>query len=180
MKDLSTFIMADLATIINEARATPEQTEASVARVSFWHITPDQDSSGVVECFFDDEHDARLFVKAHFDWPMYPMMDLIGAAPINPKTFSFRTECRHDAYSIRQLLRERGHAFTFTEKPLLLLPSFGKSPRDVGESQVEIHVDMTLEQMRAYMYELDDSHIMVQTLRELPLSENPLSRDHLL
>lgn len=160
------------------AGGTLGQKSDSVARVTFWYIPDRMDlrAATVIECFFNDRSAAEAFTAAHAARPEVALLELLGPTPINPRTFSFRAEWRGDTIAFRQLLAQRGHAFSFKEMPHLLQVRTGK-PIDVGEPKVEIQADLTLEQMRDLMREIPDSHIMLESMRELPLDKNPLSRD---
>jgi uncharacterized protein YajQ (UPF0234 family) len=83
------------------------------------------------------------------------------------KTFSFRAECPPDIEEFRKTVKALKLAIEIREVPLML-----------GESSAELKTDVTLEQIRDTMRRQDDSHVMIQTLRELPLEENSLERNY--
>jgi hypothetical protein len=83
------------------------------------------------------------------------------------KVFSFRAECQADIDEFRTLLTSLDLSATLTETPLTF-----------GEVAAEIQIDMTLDELRKTMSSQVDSHVMIQTLREIPLANNNLERDY--
>jgi hypothetical protein len=90
--------------------------------------------------------------------------------------FSFRAECQHDVTEFQKTLRNLNHVFQLTTHPLLLDIRNGKT-LDIGELKVELEIDLTLIQVREIMFQQIDTHVMVESLRAVPLAENDLSRD---
>jgi hypothetical protein len=86
------------------------------------------------------------------------------------KVFSFRAEWTIDIAEFRALLKRRGYSSSSYECTEVLLP--------MGESGAELTIDLSLEQLRSLMRQQQGSHVMIQTLREVPLNENSLVRDH--
>lgn len=92
------------------------------------------------------------------------------------KTFSFRAECEHDIAEFRKTLERHGIVAELREEKLLI--EFHRGPDWMGDMKVELKTEATLEDLRAAMRDQIDTHVMIQSLRELPLSENDLDRDH--
>jgi hypothetical protein len=90
--------------------------------------------------------------------------------------FSFRAECPHDINLFAENLTAKQIQFTIRAKDLPLASPRG--PRWMGDCAAEVTVDLTLEEMRTLMREQIDTHVMIQSLRELPLDQNSLDRDH--
>lgn len=80
---------------------------------------------------------------------------------------SFRAECSHDIHAFEGELNELDIKFTRTE--------YREGPR-WPDVDVEYTVLASLEHVKAVTSELVDSHVMTETMRECPLSENPLTR----
>lgn len=83
--------------------------------------------------------------------------------------FSFRAECRPD---VDQFLA-RCAAKNFNVK-VDIFPH-GEGFPDV---KVDMIADATIEQLRQTMGEVQDGHVMYQTLRQVPLAQNNLHRDY--
>jgi hypothetical protein len=49
--------------------------------------------------------------------------------------------------------------------------------RESGEIAVELHTPLGLDYLRGIMRQVVDGHVMLQTLRPIPLAENKLERD---
>lgn len=90
--------------------------------------------------------------------------------------FSFRAECEHDMATFANALRAKGIAFEMdvSNLPLMVRGELRESP----DMKAELKADMTLREVRLAMAEQEDAHVMIQSLRELPLSENHLGRDN--
>ena len=82
------------------------------------------------------------------------------------KVFSFRAECPGDIAQFRELIQQKALVLNLRQKLL----SF-------GEVAVELETMHSLEELRDVMRARNDFHVMLQTLRELPLVENKLDRD---
>lgn len=88
--------------------------------------------------------------------------------PLYPGTvLSFRAGCSHDIHAFEGELNELDIKFTRTE--------YREGPR-WPDVDVEYTVLASLEHVKAITSELIDSHVMTETMRECPLSENPLTR----
>lgn len=83
------------------------------------------------------------------------------------KIYSFRAECFHDVQQFLNATSTTGTTTATIVKPDEVFP----------DHDIEIQSTQSLEELREIMCDLFDGHIMVQTLRECPLSENSLERD---
>lgn len=83
--------------------------------------------------------------------------------------FSFRAECLLDADKFTHAVDQSG----LTSK-VRIHPDTDGFP----DVDVEAEFDATLEQLRAILRAQADSHVIIQTLRELPLVSNSLERDY--
>jgi hypothetical protein len=83
--------------------------------------------------------------------------------------FSFRAECRHDADAFIRAAEQVGIAANATIHP---------DTSGLPDVDVEATFDANLEQLRAVVRQVHESHVMLQTLRELPLADNTLERDY--
>lgn len=83
------------------------------------------------------------------------------------RTFSARAECSHDFI---QLLQAPHWFKAVTYKPLFR--SF-----NAPDITLEFQTNATLEQLREALRKIDDSHVLMQTLRQCPLEDNSLDRD---
>ena len=83
--------------------------------------------------------------------------------------FSFRAECRPDAEVFISDAQQAGIASSATYYP-----------DDIGCPDVDVEAvfDASLEQLRAVLRQREDTHIILQTLREQPLAGNSLERDY--
>lgn len=80
---------------------------------------------------------------------------------------SFRAECSHDVKILKEeLIKAQIGSVLFTHP-------------DVGFPDVEIEMQTSgdIETIRSLMRNVDDGHVMVSTLRQCPLKDNPLTRD---
>lgn len=87
---------------------------------------------------------------------------------------SFRAECEVDVN--RFCLQARLHgpiALTVRRQQLLF-----EDGRSSGEVAVEIESSEDLEYMRDVIRDVPDGHVMLQTLRPIPLADNELRRDY--
>lgn len=87
--------------------------------------------------------------------------------------FSFRAECLHDVNLLKnRLIRERiGYEYV-TEQPAKVGP--GDFLPDLS---VEIKTDATWLQLMQFLSEQTDSHVIAESLRQVPLNENNCERD---
>lgn len=81
------------------------------------------------------------------------------------KTFSFRAECLEDV--------RRFQCACLSSRLVVVIPN-----KLVPDVDVEVRADASLESLRNAMRRVVDGHVMLQTLRECPLSENPLERNY--
>lgn len=82
--------------------------------------------------------------------------------------YSFRAECAADVDNLNNALTASGLAATLLYYPDPVYPDIN----------VEIETDAALDVIRSIMREVDDGHVMYQTLRAVPLAQNTLERDH--
>ncbi len=81
--------------------------------------------------------------------------------------YSFRAECKADLKRLSLALRTSAVRYS-------IRAARDRRPPDCA---AEIETDASLETIREVMRELEDSHVMLQTLRACPLSQNSLERD---
>lgn len=89
--------------------------------------------------------------------------------PTAKSVFSFRAECSVDVRRFLAGLTEVGIAAEASQSPVSGVPG-----PDVA---VELQASATLEQLRLVARRVEDCHVIVQTLRALPVAENSLERD---
>lgn len=82
-------------------------------------------------------------------------------------TFSFRAEFMQDAVAFSAQCVLDGFRPSGVYK-------FDTNITDVA---VEVHVEASLEALRDVLRKIPDSHVMIETLRQVPLAENSLERD---
>ncbi|MFK4706071.1 hypothetical protein ABIC83_002910 [Roseateles asaccharophilus] len=84
------------------------------------------------------------------------------------KSFSCRAECQVDIQRLHAALKAQNISYEIRSSAYLQegLP-------DVG---VDLRAATTLEALRAAVATVDDGHVMVETLREVPLARNSLQR----
>lgn len=90
------------------------------------------------------------------------------------KTFSFRAECNLDVDRFCRMVRRRFPRIFNVQITALKF----NDGRFSGEMAVEVDTTETLESLMDAMRDVIDGHVMLQTLRELPLSENNLARNY--
>ncbi len=81
--------------------------------------------------------------------------------------FSFRAESLPDVSEFQKLCHAAGLALTWHEQPYISYP----------DTAVEVHTDASLQTLQGLMRRVEDGHVMLQTLRQCPLSENSFERD---
>lgn len=82
--------------------------------------------------------------------------------------YSFRAEYNGDVERFREQIMER-------HNPVVLL--YRTDSTGLPDVEVEFKSSLTLEELRGILNEQIDSHVMVQTLRPVPLALNSLERD---
>lgn len=93
---------------------------------------------------------------------------------MNVSTFSLRAEFGQDVEQFYdRVIATNPQIFTARSIPL-----FFKDGLTSGEVAVEMRTTLGLEDLRNILREQIDSHVMLQTLRELPLSQNKCERDY--
>lgn len=80
--------------------------------------------------------------------------------------FSFRAECFHDVQEALAHVRD----FPVSEMRIIF-------PDGFLDTKVELTADTDLETVMAALRAVPDGHVMVQTVRQCPLSENSFERD---
>lgn len=92
-------------------------------------------------------------------------------------TYSFRAEYQHDFDRFLEIAIQSGHTLSIKR----VLPNIGKGSDgqafDTGEVLVEFTTRSKLEHLLKDMDYVQDGHVMRQTLRPVPLSENSTERD---
>ncbi|MGE8454449.1 MAG: hypothetical protein ACN6OP_28330 [Pseudomonadales bacterium] len=84
-------------------------------------------------------------------------------------TFSFRAECATDAQAFHDLLAKAGVIATVKTQA---------DPSGLPDVEVEMRTVASLARLREILCCIVDGHVMLQTLRQLPLSENSFERDY--
>lgn len=86
-------------------------------------------------------------------------------------TFSFRAEFVNDVFTF---LREIHHIpGAITEQYRYVIHG-----DQLGEGEVELKVNATLEQLMDTLRGIEDSHVMLQTIKQCPLAENNCERNY--
>lgn len=84
------------------------------------------------------------------------------------RNFSFRAECKVDVERFHQECARRG-----------LLVTWAMQSDEIGpDVEVDAQSTASLAELRDVMHSVVDGHVMLQTLRECPLSQNTLERDY--
>lgn len=81
-------------------------------------------------------------------------------------TYSCRAECEHDVGVFVEHLDD----LKCTPKKVIYL--------GMTEWAIEFDTELTIEEIRNILGAEIDTHVMIQTLRPIPLSQNKLDRDH--
>ena len=87
--------------------------------------------------------------------------------PYELSVYSFRAELSQDVDKFLYALSQRNIFFKYSKQGSSHLPDIC----------VELHTSATIEDLRDVLRTVKDSHVMLETLRALPLSENNLERD---
>lgn len=91
------------------------------------------------------------------------------------KTYSFRAECQHDVFQFMLALHALNENASLREVSCISIFSPYENTPDVA---VEMKSTVSRERQIKIAYDLNmDLHVIAQTLRECPLSENCLERD---
>lgn len=87
--------------------------------------------------------------------------------------FSFRAECPYDA------LRFLTNVSEYAVENSLQLPGLINFKQDMGypDVSVEFGCGVSLDNLRTVGRDIEDCHVLVQTLRQVPLDKNNLERD---
>jgi len=88
-------------------------------------------------------------------------------------TFSFKTELDQDVNAFKDALKPVDPEAVVYAEEFRIGPDRGWC----GEWGMEITTKLDLEQMRNVIRGIPDGHVMLQTLLEVPLEQNPLKRD---
>lgn len=102
--------------------------------------------------------------------PFFPVDSLENCPPKERlNTFSFRAECNGEAIQFFAAVEALGYAVSV---------NVHKDADGLPDVEVEIQTDANLEQLQEALRTLEDAHVMLQTLRQLPLDANSLERDY--
>jgi hypothetical protein len=102
--------------------------------------------------------------------PMLPIQALTQDPSVGRQsTYSFRAETELDTTLFLSLVRSQGYAVAST------VHSDADGLPDVD---VEMQCSATLEQLQGILRTIKDAHLMLQTLRPVPLADNSLERDY--
>lgn len=98
----------------------------------------------------------------------------VGELTVNPmnqrdgQVFSMRAECAEDAEGFFKAVQDAG---------IRLNSTVNKDGTGLPDVDVEFHADASIEQLRDIIRRITDGHVMLQTLRPVPLAGNSLERD---
>ena len=87
-------------------------------------------------------------------------------------TFSFRAECQRDVNCFIQETKNKNIVISLTKT----VTDTTRFP----DVEIEFESEATLEDLIEAMRKVQDGHVMYQTLRQVPLSENNLQRNYYL
>jgi hypothetical protein len=96
--------------------------------------------------------------------------DAFHVGPEAP-VYSFRAACPYDFDQFVRTAIDAGMAFSILQVTKGSITGF-------IEPHVEIRTLVALDWLQAVMRSIDNGHVMLQTLRQLPLSENSMVRDY--
>lgn len=88
--------------------------------------------------------------------------------------FSFRAEFGQDVTELTNRLDYHGIPYQVDVSSLRLMGT-DFIPPDV---KVELHTDATQHSLEQIMLDVEDNHVMFQSLRPVPLAQNSLDRHH--
>lgn len=95
----------------------------------------------------------------------------------NFNTYSLKAEYTQDAHAfLGKLLETKTHFILIGMKTLPVI-NREKLYIGTGETSIEFKSPCSLEEIREKLRSIIDSHVMLQTLRQVPLIDNDLSRD---
>lgn len=85
-------------------------------------------------------------------------------------TYSFRAECQSDV----------DRFFIACKKANIIVDEvyIGADPNGLPDKQVEFNSPATLEALKCVARSIEDGHVLPETLRACPLTENSLQRDY--
>lgn len=93
--------------------------------------------------------------------------------PLKNNVFSFRAELLKDALTFQQQ--------AYVEKKYIefyTIQAFSPDGDMISpDVMVEIRTQATLEELRSVLHNVPDCHVMIESLRQLPMSENSMERD---
>jgi hypothetical protein len=87
------------------------------------------------------------------------------------QVFSFRAECKHDIDEFVKLCKVKKVTIKITK--CFCAP---QQP-DLPDRIVELQSDNTIAELLEVLRSVDDSHVIIQTIRPVTLEENSLKRD---
>lgn len=87
--------------------------------------------------------------------------------------YSFRAECLDDIKEFQRQCVVAGLAISMRVKTGIL-----NMPEPPSDPEVEMESAVSLETLQGVMRQVVDGHVMLQTLRACPLSDNTLERDY--
>jgi hypothetical protein len=85
------------------------------------------------------------------------------------KTYSFRAECEADVDALRELAQAQLVECNWTLR---------RDQHGLPDIDVEVTTGADQSAVMKLMREILDGHVMIQTLRPVPLSQNSLERDY--
>lgn len=94
---------------------------------------------------------------------------LVLSSSAQSNIFSFRAECQSDVLKFFSASDALGSDFQST---------VNASEDGLPDVTVEIRTSATLEQLQDILRKIEDSHVMLQTLRQAPLEVNSLERNY--
>jgi hypothetical protein len=88
------------------------------------------------------------------------------------QVFSFRAECKYDVDEFVKLCKVKNVTVKITK--CLCVPAHP----DLPDRIVELQSDNTIAELLEVLRSVDDSHVIMQTIRPVTLEENSLKRDY--
>jgi hypothetical protein len=98
----------------------------------------------------------------------------------NPQrnTYSFRAEYQHDFDEFVREFVHRGHSLSIKQARPNIIETVSVPEFDTGEVLVEFSCELDQGRVEEIIRSMPDSHVMLQSLRPVPLSENSTERDY--